>query len=460
MLRRILFLCLSVLMVSIPRAGAQLPAQFDLRDVGGHNLVTSVKDQQGGTCWTFGAMAAMEGNLMMTGVWEAAGESGEPDLAEYHLDWWNGFNQHNNDDLDPPSGSGLNVHYGGDYRVTTAYLGRGEGAVRNIDGQSFDTPPDRSRADYVFFVPRHVEWLVAGDNLETIDPIKQAIIDNGVIGTCMCYDNSFMQGGSIHYQPPTSNLDPNHAIAIVGWDDDTFVNGAPGSGAWLCKNSWGADWGLDGYFWISYWDKHAGHHPEMGAVVFREVGPPDWDATYFHDYHGWRDTYSSAVRAFNGFVGRGDEILEKVSIITTENDVTFWIRVWDRFEGGQLLDLLGGGTGTFAHTGLHTVDLDQPIAVVPGDDFFVELEVSGGGLAFDKTSDIPVLLGASSRTIVESTASAGESFFLQGSDWVDFTTVEPTGNFCIKALAIDALQFSDGFESGDTSGWSVTAPSF
>jgi len=433
---------------------ADLPASFDLRNVNGTNFMTAVKSQIQGTCWTHGTMAAMESNMQVTGEWKDNAETGEPNLAEYHLDWWNGFNQFNNDDLTPPTGNGLEIHQGGDYRVATAYISRGEGSVRDIDGQSYYSTPTRKASNYHYYYPKNVEWLV-DDGESSRNEIKQTIMTHGAIGTCMFWDNSLYDSSKdSHYQPISDVRDPNHSIAIAGWDDNKVTKSVT-NGAWLCKNSWGSWWSGDGYFWISYDDKHCCKHEQMGAVSFQDVTRQTYLNFYYHDYHGWRDTLP-VEKAMSAFISKEDEDLIAISFFTATNDVDYNISVYRQFTNGLCNNIATVQTGRIDRTGLHTVDFDTKVHLLKDDPFYIVLDLSQGGQPYDKTSEIPVLLYTNSfpqqdfdkyletlgkmsykrlsNTIVTSTARTNESFYWSDTQWIDLTTLDSSANFCIKGI--------------------------
>ncbi|MBN1825412.1 MAG: hypothetical protein JW958_04030 [Candidatus Eisenbacteria bacterium] len=428
-------------------AAADPPPSYDLRDVEGISYVTSVKSQIGGTCWAHATMAALEGNLLRTGVWVEEGEAGEPDLAEYHLDWWNGFNRYWNGDLPDPSVSGLTVHQGGDYLVAAAYLARGEGAVRNGEGQSYGAPPLRVGSSYHYYAPRHVEWLTAGPDSARVDRIKRAVMEYGPVAACMLFDSDYMHDNA-HYQPPGDDHPPNHAVAIVGWDD-AKATAAPEPGAWLCKNSHGDEWGLAGYFWISYFDRWCGSEPWMGAVLFRDVRRTGWDHVYHHDLHGWRDVLEGVKEARNRFVAGEDERIGAVGFVTAAENVEWAAYV----EDGRTGRILAEAKGFFERPGVHVVDLNRTASLSAGLPFNVRVLLSAGGHPYDRTSDVPVLLGSSGRPLVESRARTGESLYRDAGRWIDLTTIDSTANFCIKAYARLA-----GLEVSPMSGFGASGP--
>jgi len=206
----------------------------------------------------------------------------------------------------------------------------------------------------------------------------------------------------------------------------------------------------------------------MGAVSFQNVQVNPYGHIYFHDYHGWRDTKEDCHEAFNAFTTNCAERIVAVSFFTAAEDVSYVVKIYDRFEGSELLGQLCAASGEIAHRGFHTVDYESPITLTKGDDFYVYLELSHGGQAYDRTSTIDLLMGPSGTgpgsyreqsvsveassfdfetmgkmlldsgnlITVPSHSFPGQSYYRDGSTWRDLYEFDNSANFCIKALTV------------------------
>ncbi|MBR4750102.1 MAG: Ig-like domain-containing protein [Abditibacteriota bacterium] len=240
-----------------------LPASYDLRDEG---RVPPVRNQNPyGICWAFAAMGGMEGNYLTRHPY------GSIEYSTFNLVRW------------ASDFYGTTLNTGGNYLKSTAYFAQLQGPVYekedpidySLDKNS--VPPAPAKTPYIRgyitgaeYVPANVSygsseiWDGSSLNTAAMDHIKQLIMDEGAVEFAYYSNNdSYLTktyaGGSAYYC--NAEKSTNHEILIIGWDDNyskyNFKTTAPGNGAWLARNSWGTDWGDDGYFWMSYYDNSA-----------------------------------------------------------------------------------------------------------------------------------------------------------------------------------------------------------
>jgi len=211
-------------------APASLPAAYDLRS---QQKLTPVKDQNSyGTCWSFATLGSLESRLMPARQW---------DFSEDNMVLRSGFDH-----------EGSTYNWGGNLQMSTAYLARWDGPIRQEDDPYGDdyNPPDLEPRLHV----QSVKWLPARSHALDNDNLKQAVRRFGGVYVGMCWQGA--AAGSTYFDPRNASYYyfgfsyANHAVLAVGWNDNypasNFVMPPPGNGALIVKNSWGAALAMTG----------------------------------------------------------------------------------------------------------------------------------------------------------------------------------------------------------------------
>jgi len=198
---------------------ASFRSSFDWRALGG---VTPAKDQADcGSCWAFGATGATEAHAKIyEGVTLDLSEQQALDCNTYGSSCDGGW-----------AGAAYEVHMS-------------PGAV------SEECLPYRAQDGLTcrqgLCEPQAI--IDGSANVaNTVAALKYACQTYGPIAVGMCvYDDFYGYQNGCYEHTGTSST--NHVVLLVGWDDAM----CSGAGAWICKNSWGRDFGEDGFFYIKY----------------------------------------------------------------------------------------------------------------------------------------------------------------------------------------------------------------
>lgn len=354
-----------------PRPLKRLPAAFDWRAANGFNGVTLVKDQGTlGDCWAFGNLGALEALYKITTGGHPDIDLSENNMASCQWPWLLGRND------------GGNTATAGSYLVTLfkkSSLLRGQkGALLETD-DPYDVSPEPddtlcgvSRPNPALRVDGF-RWVA-----QNTAAMKTAIFNNGPLVTAFYYDDDYYDPSSYIYYLPRSSFSSNHEVLIVGWDDTKAHPG--GKGCWIVKNSWGTDWGNQGYFFIPYNTGSVGED-SMYYTSLRAFAADE--NLYMEDLPGlvypvgWRSATASGAIVFS--VPHATENLTHVEFYTTSNKARYTIKVWDTVNesatgvtfSNQLATTIAG---TCQEAGYYSIPLSAPVALTGGQKYGVEVK--------------------------------------------------------------------------------------
>jgi C1A family cysteine protease len=350
-----------------------LPTKFDLREIG---WLTPVRDQGNmGSCWAFGAIAALESALLKN--------TGIPyDFSENNMQ----------DSMVVYSRYGTTYLESALETVAAAYLLNWFGAFP----QEYDLYDELGKLSPLIYTNQtiHIQDFVFIDGRNISIPgdpvLKRAILKYGALAVLYCADQT-----PEHYNATSGafySLDgnPNHAVGLVGWDDnypkENFATTPEGDGAWIIKNSWGAQYGDGGYMYISYYDRTLCRNDDLleQAVGYIVENTLPYNKNYQYDFTGIDhfmmynqsdELYGTSITNVNNFVSIDDDLIAAVGTYFNQSgmDYTVKIAVNDVVVYTQ--------SGISPYRGYHTIKLNRYVPIKKDDKFSIYVTSAAVGVS-------------------------------------------------------------------------------
>ncbi len=279
---------ISKLAAGAANLAAAAPSAYDLRNVGGRNFISPVVDQGScGSCVAFGTAAAINGAMRVSrGVATNDPNSGSlKELSEAQLFYCGAAPQGYS------CGTGWWPSAALSYCQTTGL----------VPASCFPYTAGDQSCKLCSNWEAKVTKPSGSTLLTSSSSMKEHMVTKGPLVACFkVYDDFFAYQGGVYKWNGVSGFAGGHCVCAVGYSDSQK--------AWLCKNSWGTGWGMQGYFWIGY--GQCGIDAEMRGIdgftkIYIEQG------STFKIAEGWRGLpagfsggFSSALNGGGPFAGK------------------------------------------------------------------------------------------------------------------------------------------------------------
>ncbi|WP_242941092.1 lectin like domain-containing protein [[Clostridium] fimetarium] len=389
-----------------------LPSKFSYRDI---KKIPEIKNQGNlSTCWAFAALSALESRLMPEQKFS---------FSVDNMSFNNGYVGNQSD--------------GGDYTRAIAYLTAWKGPVLESD----DPYGDGIHSSELKPV-KHVQEVQIIDS-KNFEAIKKAVFMYGGVESSLYSSMASSNESSVYYNKNNYSYcyigtqKPNHDVVIVGWDDNysksNFNGNLEGDGAFICMNSWGANFGDGGLFYISYYDSNIGMH----NVVYTGVASvTNYDNIYQSDLCGWvgQMGYEGDTAYFsNVYTANSEETLKAVSFYATGKATEYEIYFVDNYQDTSSFDnKVFVKKGTFTNAGYYTVDLDKSYDLQKGNQYGVVIKIKTP----NSIHPIAVEYRAGAPTAEVDLSDGNGYISLSGKSW-EHVEESKNCNICLKMFTIN-----------------------